>query len=144
MFFIVSQETRQIWPLLHIVWFPRFNGNLGQPSANKMINVAQFGVMSISKHFCTDYELIFKVFFVSIEWKNVLLNLLPRGENIAKLTDITYDESGQVMSPADKSAMVRAARGLLSAVTRVLLLADRVVIKQIQAAKLKVSNGQTC
>ncbi|XP_071792052.1 alpha-catulin-like isoform X2 [Asterias amurensis] len=60
------------------------------------------------------------------------------GENIAKLTDITYDESGQVMSPADKSAMVRAARGLLSAVTRVLLLADRVVIKQIQAAKLKV------
>ena len=61
------------------------------------------------------------------------------GENIAKLTDITYDESGQVMSPADKSAMVRAARGLLSAVTRVLLLADRVVIKQIQAAKLKVS-----
>ncbi|XP_038072422.1 alpha-catulin-like isoform X2 [Patiria miniata] len=60
------------------------------------------------------------------------------GENIAKLTDMTYDESGQVMSPADKSAMVRAARGLLSAVTRVLLLADRVVIKQIQAAKLKV------
>jgi hypothetical protein len=36
--------------------------------------------------------------------------------------------------------MVQAARGLLSAVTRVLLLADMVVVKQIISVKKKVSN----
>jgi hypothetical protein len=34
--------------------------------------------------------------------------------------------------------MVQAARGLLSAVTRVLLLADMVVVKQIISVKKKV------
>ena len=40
---------------------------------------------------------------------------------------------------AEKTAMVRAARQLLSAVTKVLILADKVVIKQLLAAKDKVS-----
>jgi hypothetical protein len=35
--------------------------------------------------------------------------------------------------------MVRAARGLLSSVTRVLLLADIVVVKQLLLAKDRVS-----
>ena len=60
------------------------------------------------------------------------------GKNIAKLTVITYDEAGQLTNPGGKGAMIQAARGLLSAVTRVLLLADRVVVKQIAAAKDKV------
>ena len=34
--------------------------------------------------------------------------------------------------------MVRAARQLLSAITKVLLLADRVVVKQLLAAKNRV------
>ncbi|XP_077997625.1 alpha-catulin-like [Glandiceps talaboti] len=63
------------------------------------------------------------------------------GQNIAKLTDIQYDESGQYGNYTEKSAMVRAARGLLSAVTRVLLLADRVVVKQLNRAKDKVSTS---
>ena len=37
--------------------------------------------------------------------------------------------------------MVRAAQQLLSAITKVLLLADRVVVKQLLAAKDKVSDG---
>ncbi|XP_070570526.1 alpha-catulin-like isoform X2 [Ptychodera flava] len=61
------------------------------------------------------------------------------GQNIAKLTDVQYDEAGQPVNYTEKSAMVRAARGLLSAVTRVLLLADRVVVKQLLKAKDKVS-----
>lgn len=36
--------------------------------------------------------------------------------------------------------MVQAARGLLSAVTRVLLLADMVVVKQIISIKKKVTS----
>ncbi|XP_072180735.1 alpha-catulin-like isoform X1 [Diadema setosum] len=63
------------------------------------------------------------------------------GSNIAKLTDVTYDASGQMTSPADKSNMVRAARGLLSAITRVLLLADKIVIKQISQARNRVTES---
>lgn len=38
----------------------------------------------------------------------------------------------------DRNAMVRAARSLLNSVTRVLLLADIVVVKQLLLAKDKV------
>jgi hypothetical protein len=40
---------------------------------------------------------------------------------------------------SDRAAMVRAARCLLAAVTRVLLLADSVVVKQLLLAKDKVT-----
>jgi hypothetical protein len=40
---------------------------------------------------------------------------------------------------SDRAAMVRSARCLLAAVTRVLLLADSVVVKQLLLAKDKVS-----
>nr|XP_006818860.1 PREDICTED: alpha-catulin-like [Saccoglossus kowalevskii] len=63
------------------------------------------------------------------------------GQNIAKLTNIQYDDSGQPMNFTEKSSMVRAARGLLSAVTKVLLLADRVVVKQLLKAKDKVDSS---
>lgn len=39
----------------------------------------------------------------------------------------------------DRTSMVRAARSLLNSVTRVLLLADIVVVKQLLLAKDKVS-----
>ena len=39
---------------------------------------------------------------------------------------------------SDKTVMVRAARQLLSAITKVLILADRVVIKQLVTAKQQV------
>lgn len=63
------------------------------------------------------------------------------GSNIAKLTDVTYDATGQMTSPAGKGNMVRAARGLLSAITRVLLMADKIVIKQISQSRNRVSNS---
>nr|XP_054758263.1 alpha-catulin-like [Lytechinus pictus] len=44
-------------------------------------------------------------------------------------------------SPAGKGNMVRAARGLLSAITRVLLLADKIVIKQISNSRNRVCNS---
>jgi len=53
------------------------------------------------------------------------------------VTDLRLDgDPGS--NAAEKAAMVRAARQLLSAITRVLLLADKVVIKQLVAAKDKV------
>ncbi|PIK61662.1 putative alpha-catulin, partial [Apostichopus japonicus] len=58
--------------------------------------------------------------------------------NIAKLTDISFDDTGQVSLPGDKNSMVRAARGLLSAVTRVLLIGDQVTINQIMASRSRV------
>lgn len=40
---------------------------------------------------------------------------------------------------SDRGSLVRASRGLLGAVTRVLLLADIVVVKQLLLAKDKVT-----
>ncbi|XP_013408473.1 alpha-catulin isoform X2 [Lingula anatina] len=63
------------------------------------------------------------------------------GAAIQQLTDIAVDETGQPRSLTEKTSMVRAARQLLSAITRVLILADRVVIKQIVDTKEKVTRS---
>ncbi|KAL1777257.1 alpha-catulin [Sigmodon hispidus] len=64
------------------------------------------------------------------------------GETIAALTDVTklnhLESDGQITILTDKTGVVQAARLLLSSVTKVLLLADRVVIKQIVTSRNKV------
>ncbi|KAM5299335.1 alpha-catulin isoform 2-T2 [Ctenodactylus gundi] len=64
------------------------------------------------------------------------------GETIAALTDVTnsnhLEPDGQITVFADKAGVIKAARLLLSSVTKVLLLADRVVIKQIITSRNKV------
>ncbi|XP_008254157.1 alpha-catulin isoform X3 [Oryctolagus cuniculus] len=64
------------------------------------------------------------------------------GETIAALTDVTNlnhpESDGQITIFTDKTGVIKAARLLLSSVTKVLLLADRVVIKQIIASRNKV------
>lgn len=64
---------------------------------------------------------------------------LISGSIIEQLCDVQPDECGQLRSYADKNNMVRAARTLLSSVTRVLLLADTVVVKQLLEVKERVS-----
>ncbi|XP_063042042.1 alpha-catulin [Engraulis encrasicolus] len=64
------------------------------------------------------------------------------GNTIAQLTDVSTleqpesDARSTVFS--DRTAMVKAARMLLSSVTKVLVLADRIVIKQIITSRNKV------
>ncbi|XP_054166847.1 alpha-catulin-like [Oppia nitens] len=53
--------------------------------------------------------------------------------------EIDPSAAGQMRSYSDKSCMVRAARALLSSVTRVLLIADTVVVKQLISTKDRVS-----
>ncbi|UJR36232.1 hypothetical protein I4U23_028964 [Adineta vaga] len=60
------------------------------------------------------------------------------GEAIKRITCVEYDTLGKPVCVSDRYSMVQAARGLLSAVTRVLLLADMVVVKQIISIKKKV------
>lgn len=62
------------------------------------------------------------------------------GSSIANLNGCLLNESGNSI---DKSALVRAARQLLSSVTRVLLLADRVLVKHILRAEDKVAYSLT-
>jgi hypothetical protein len=62
------------------------------------------------------------------------------GEAIKRITSVEYDTFGKPIAVPDRHNMVQAARGLLSAVTRVLLLADMVVVKQIISVKKKVIN----
>lgn len=59
--------------------------------------------------------------------KNLSLDVLPPGRAIER-----------VCSGADGAGMVSSARALLAAVTRVLLLADMVVVRQLLLAKDKV------
>ncbi|XP_059956840.1 alpha-catulin isoform X3 [Mesoplodon densirostris] len=64
------------------------------------------------------------------------------GETIAALTDMSSlnrpESDGQITIFTDKTGVIKAARLLLSSVTKVLLLADRVVIKQIIRSRNKV------
>ncbi|XP_070185642.1 alpha-catulin-like isoform X2 [Littorina saxatilis] len=63
------------------------------------------------------------------------------GENIQLQTAVggqAAEASTSSRVAADKTAMVRAARQLLSAITKVLLLADRIVIKTLIASKDRV------
>ncbi|XP_058877498.1 alpha-catulin-like isoform X2 [Acipenser ruthenus] len=64
------------------------------------------------------------------------------GDTIAHLTDVVTLEppetDGRATIFSDKAGMVKAARMLLSSVTKVLVLADRIVIKQIITSRNKV------
>ncbi|KAG8442532.1 hypothetical protein GDO86_011362 [Hymenochirus boettgeri] len=64
------------------------------------------------------------------------------GEAIAQLTDMNIGErpdfDGRVTVFTDKTGVVKAARLLLSSVTKVLVLADRIVVKQIIISRNKV------
>ncbi|XP_062836902.1 alpha-catulin isoform X2 [Anolis carolinensis] len=64
------------------------------------------------------------------------------GETIAQLTDIAVldhpESDGQITIFTDKTDVVKAARLLLSSVTKVLVLADRIVVKQIINSRNKV------
>ena len=67
---------------------------------------------------------------------------LPAGDAIAQLTDVASalpsQSDGRVTVFSDRTGMVKAARLLLSSVTKVLVLADRIVIKQIITSRNKV------
>lgn len=64
------------------------------------------------------------------------------GMAIAQLTDVCgveqSDSDGRSTVFSDRTGMVKAARMLLSSVTKVLVLADRIVIKQIISSRNKV------
>ncbi|XP_077166502.1 alpha-catulin isoform X2 [Paroedura picta] len=64
------------------------------------------------------------------------------GETIAQLTDIAAldhpESDGQITIFTDKTGVTKAARLLLSSVTKVLVMADRIVIKQIVTSRNKV------
>lgn len=64
------------------------------------------------------------------------------GQTIFTLTSFTGDSinGDGVPNGTDKTNMVRAARSLLSAVTRVLIIADSVVVKRLLAAVKKVDD----
>lgn len=79
----------------------------------------------------TDSFWVFFFFFYSLA-----------GDAIAQLTDVgsaaPSSPDGRVTVFSDRTGMVKAARLLLSSVTKVLVLADRIVIKQIITSRNKV------
>lgn len=65
------------------------------------------------------------------------------GSSIERLCDVASSDPTGYAQLDDRGPMVRAARTLLGSVTRVLLLADIVVVKQLLLAKDRVSNHAT-
>lgn len=61
------------------------------------------------------------------------------GSSIERLCDVAASDPTGYAQLDDRGPMVRAARALLGSVTRVLLLADIVVVKQLLLAKDRVS-----
>lgn len=78
----------------------------------------------------------------SVVEPNCTLLSTPAGDAIAQLTDVgsalPSQSDGRVTVFSDRTGMVKAARLLLSSVTKVLVLADRIVIKQIITSRNKV------
>uniref|UniRef100_A0ABM5GA82 Alpha-catulin n=1 Tax=Pogona vitticeps TaxID=103695 RepID=A0ABM5GA82_9SAUR len=76
------------------------------------------------------------------EMKIACIEAKQAGETIAQLTDVAAldppEADGQITIFTDKTGVVKAARLLLSSVTKVLVLADRIVIKQIITSRNKV------
>lgn len=83
----------------------------------------------MAQHLFCKYEIIIIYFF-------------PVGETIAQLTDVASldhpESDSHITIFTDKTGVVKAARLLLSSVTKVLVLADRIVIKQIITSRNKV------
>lgn len=72
--------------------------------------------------------------FISLK-TNILLDAFILGTSIERLYVME-----NMQSSVNRGAMIRAAKLLLSSITRVLLLADIVVVKQLLLAKDKVYN----
>lgn len=72
----------------------------------------------------------------------VLFYTCVPGSSIEQLCEIAFtDPLGYPPPEKDRLSMVRAARALLQNVTRVLLLADIVVVKQLMVSKDKVNHS---
>ncbi|XP_032075240.1 alpha-catulin [Thamnophis elegans] len=76
------------------------------------------------------------------EMKAACIEAKRAGETIAHLTEMATldrpESDGQITIFTDKTGVIKAARLLLSSVTKVLVLADIIVIKQIIASRNKV------
>jgi hypothetical protein len=64
------------------------------------------------------------------------------GSSIERLCDVAASDPTGYAQLDDRGPMVRAARALLGSVTRVLLLADIVVVKQLLLAKDRVRQAR--
>ncbi|XP_035660712.1 alpha-catulin-like isoform X2 [Branchiostoma floridae] len=72
------------------------------------------------------------------EMYDACLEARTAGDSIATITNVQYIHGDEELLFNDKSQMVRAARALLSSVTKVLMVADKVMVKQLLCAKDKV------
>ena len=77
-------------------------------------------------------------------FSNLILSIYITGYAIKQLTMFNSVHSEGAPKPfTEKNHMVRAARKLLSAITKVLLIADKVIVKQLIAAKDQVNIKST-
>ena len=122
------------------------------PTNNNTTAVGRYRPGPVRHHPWPDSALIPKPLSVTVTWwshfliRGSFFRFPFTGSSIERLCDIAATDPTVGYSPRpnpidDRGPMIRAARTLLSSVTRVLLLADIVVVKQLLLAKDRVSSG---
>lgn len=99
-----------------------------------VLNFDQFVVIKSSDTWCV-------ILSINVNREEIQTNrkLAPfSGSSIERLCDVAASDPTGYAQLDDRGPMVRAARALLGSVTRVLLLADIVVVKQLLLAKDRV------
>ena len=99
----------------------------------KVVSIAVDRFVSVGEQIAGENE------DVAPEMREACEEAKKSGQTILNLTSTAGEDDGDDgVIAADKNGMVRAARSLLSAVTRVLIIADSVVVKRLLKAVKKV------
>ncbi|XP_067120821.1 alpha-catulin-like isoform X1 [Centruroides vittatus] len=111
----------------------------GSKMSNAVIRVGQAIYLAVDRFVSIGEAIAEDNPEIKIDMYEVCRDARAAGAMIEQLCEIYHLESRHSCPIADKHQMVRAARSLLSSVTRVLLLTDTVVVKQLLGAKDRVS-----
>ncbi|XP_054711604.1 alpha-catulin-like [Uloborus diversus] len=114
-------------------------GGGGDKHLNAIVRCGQAVHLSIERFVTLGEALADDNAEIKVDMYEACRDARAAGSMLEHLCEVQHDDGGQLRPYADKHHLARAARALLSSVTRVLLLADTVVVKQLLANKERVS-----
>ncbi|CAL1271925.1 unnamed protein product [Larinioides sclopetarius] len=118
---------------------PRERPLRGDKTLNAIVRCGQAVHLSIERFVTLGEAMADDNAEIKVDMYEACRDARAAGSMIEHLCEVQHDDGGQLRPYADKHHLARAARALLSAVTRILLLADTVVVKQLLNTKDRVS-----
>ncbi|XP_052079628.1 alpha-catulin-like isoform X4 [Mytilus californianus] len=110
-----------------------------EKTSRSLIRVGQGVALAVEKFVSVGQTIAAENMEISEDMCEACEEARMAGSTIQRLTMIVPSKGNKTVT--EKTAMVRSARQLLSAITRVLLLADKVIVKQLLVSKDKVLNA---